>query len=74
MRLSSLYTESVSTGAIAGWSRTPFFGEKRPRPKKHKFLTQVKQQFQSGGPLPPYQDKPRQKTFLNRRAKVCTDQ
>ena len=42
MRLSSLYTESVSTGAIAGWSRTPFFGEKRPRPKKHKFLTQVK--------------------------------
>jgi hypothetical protein len=70
MRLSSLYAESVSTGAIAGWSRTPFFGREKIRPKKHRHLTQTPQQYQSGGPLPPYEVKPRPKTFLMRRAKV----
>jgi hypothetical protein len=70
MRLSSLYTESVSTGGVAGWARTSFFGREKIRPKKHKFLTQTKRQFQSGGPQPPYEDKPRNKPYLWRRAKV----
>jgi hypothetical protein len=70
MRLETLY-EDLTTGAIAAWPRTSFF-KRRKASKGQRILTQTERQFQSDGPLPPYEDKPKLKTVLNRRAKVDT--
>ena len=71
MRLKKLHTESLSTGAVANWSRTSFFGRDKfaAKKKQRPLLSKLGRQFQSGGPQPPFEVKPRQKV-KNSRARV----